>query len=103
VKRQRQRFAKGFFVNRVEAHSRATRAAPGAALRDEGLRCVAHEPRLLLRCELHHSRREIPVKSREDASIHTEIGMVHVRRLDRAGHAERDPPEVAAGEFLQDS
>jgi hypothetical protein len=55
---------------------------------------VPNERLLLFGCEIHHAERPIVVQRGEDAIVHPEVWMTHVRPFDGAGHAQRNPTKV---------
>src|SRR4051812_5380955 len=59
-----------------------------------------HESILLLWREFDHAPLLIGVKRREDSTVGPEVGMSHMRPLNRVTHAQGDTPEVVGSQHV---
>jgi len=80
--RQCHHLADDFFVRIRERDARAASPPPGSAFGRKNVRVITNEVLLLLRRELHHAVLWFGVNGCEDAIVHTEVRMTHVRAFD---------------------
>jgi hypothetical protein len=82
---------------------RITLPSPGAAARFENLGGFFDQSTLLLSCELHHAPAFVRhTKRRENPFRNPEIGMIHMRPLDRRRNFQRHFSKLIASHMLWD-